>query len=362
MILFINACARRGSRTKRLAQSVISRWNGEIEEVRLCAAEFEPTDEEYLLRRDRLLAEGGLADPMFDRAKQFAAADKIVIAAPYWDLSFPAVLKQYLEKINVPGITFYYTPEGFPRGLCRAKELVYVATAGGVFVPGEFGFGYVKALARGFYGIPNVRLVQAVGLDIDGADPEAILKESMKRAAETITANDEILIRDFSEDDLPLMLKWLTDERVLEYYEGRDADYTPETPAEDHLGELPGGFRMIFEYEGAPIGYGQAYRLSGDMFDEYDYPDTGRVVFAMDQFIGEPEYWDRGIGTAFLKLISSYLKDEFGAERILLDPHKSNPRAVRAYEKAGFRIIKSLPEHELFEGKNEDCWLMELKL
>ncbi len=40
------------------------------------------------------------------------------------------------------------------------------------------------------------------------------------------------------------------------------------------------------------------------------------------------------------------------------DPHKSNPRAIRAYEKAVFRIIKSLPEHELFEGKEEDCWMM----
>ena len=35
---------------------------------------------------------------------------------------------------------------------------------------------------------------------------------------------------------------------------------------------------------------------------------------------------------------------------------------IRAYEKAGFRIIKSLPEHELHEGKMEDCWLMEREL
>jgi FMN-dependent NADH-azoreductase/GNAT superfamily N-acetyltransferase len=360
MILFINACVRSGSRTKRLADHVLSRWDDSIVEIRLADMVFAPTDEAYLDRRDRLLAEGDVSDPIFGYAKQFAAADRIVIAAPYWDLSFPAVLKQYLEKINVPGITFCYTPEGYPMGLCRAKELVYVTTAGGAYVPEEFGFGYVKALAQGFYGIEKVRLVQAVGLDIEGADPEKILRESAEKAAKTIAANGKILIRDFSESDLPLMLKWLTDERVLEYYEGRDANYTPETLAEDYLGELPGGFRVIFEYEGAPIGYGQAYRLSGDMFDEYDYPETGRAVFAMDQFIGEPEYWGRGIGTAILKLMCAYLKDERGAERILLDPHKRNGRAIRAYEKAGFRIIKSLPAHELFEGKAEDCLLMEL--
>ncbi len=183
--LFINACVRRDSRTKRLADFVLSRWDDSIEEIRLGEMIFEPTDEAYLIRRDRLLAEGGLSDPMFASARQFAAAERIVIAAPYWDLSFPAVLKQYLEKINVPGITFFYTPEGFPQGLCRAEELVYVTTAGGAYVPGEFGFGYVKALAEGFYGIENVRLVQAVGLDIDGADAERILRESMEREEQT---------------------------------------------------------------------------------------------------------------------------------------------------------------------------------
>ena len=60
---------------------------------------------------------------MFELARQFAAADQIVIAAPYWDLSFPAALKQYFEQINVLGITFAYTPEGVPKGLCRARKL-----------------------------------------------------------------------------------------------------------------------------------------------------------------------------------------------------------------------------------------------
>ena len=174
--------------------------------------------------------------------------------------------------------------------------------------------------------------------------------------------NKEILIRDFSESDLPVMLKWLTDERVLEYYEGRDVRFTMETLSEKFLEEIPGGSRVIIEYRSRPVGYGQVYQLSGEMFDEYDYPDNGSTVFATDQFIGEPEYWNRGIGSAFLQMIASYLKEEKAADAMVLDPHQSNPRAIRAYEKAGFRIVKALPEHELFEGKKEDCWLMEKKL
>ncbi|MBR0403692.1 MAG: GNAT family N-acetyltransferase [Eggerthellaceae bacterium] len=75
--------------------------------------------------------------------------------------------------------------------------------------------------------------------------------------------------------------------------------------------------------------------------------------------VGEPDYWDQGIGTAFLRMMASYLKACKEADRILLDPRKTNGRAIRAYQKAGFSIVKSLPAHELHEGKEEDCWLME---
>ena len=125
---------------------------------------------------------------MFDLARQFAGAETIVIAAPYWDLSFPAALKQYIEQINVLGISFRYTEEGTPIGLCKADKLYYVTTAGGCYVPEEFGYGYIKALAQNFYGILDVRLIKATGLDIDGADVDAILSA----AEETIAKDDDL--------------------------------------------------------------------------------------------------------------------------------------------------------------------------
>lgn len=179
-MLFINACVRGESRTKRLADSLIKKLNVSCEEIRLHEIDFPVADESFLNKRDRLIAEGDFDDPLFALARQFAAAETIVIAAPYWDLSFPAALKQYFEQINVLGITFKYTEDGFPVGLCRADRLYYVTTAGGSYVPHEFGFGYVKALAQNFYGIADVRLVEASGLDIYGADPEAIVRAAEK--------------------------------------------------------------------------------------------------------------------------------------------------------------------------------------
>lgn len=181
MVLFINACVRRQSRTLRLTECLLERLGEELEELRLDRVAFPAVDATFLDKRDGLIAAGDFDDPLFVMARQFAAADQIVIAAPHWDLSFPAALKQYFEQINVLGITFVYTPEGIPRGLCKARKLYYVTTAGGNFVPEEYGFGYVKALAQSYYGIPETELIQATGLDIDGADVEAIMRDAMER-------------------------------------------------------------------------------------------------------------------------------------------------------------------------------------
>ena len=178
-VLLIDACVRTQSRTKRLSDCLLCRLHGDLETLRLEEIDFPKVDGAFLRQRDALIAAGRFDAPTFSLARQFARAEQIVIAAPYWDLSFPAALKQYFEQINVLGITFEYTPEGTPRPLCRAKRLFYVTTAGGTFVPAEFGFGYVKALAQSFYGIPDVRLIQASGLDIDGADAEQILRKAM---------------------------------------------------------------------------------------------------------------------------------------------------------------------------------------
>lgn len=180
MILFINACVRKDSRTKKLAEVLLSKLEGDVVETDLGKIRFPIADEEFISRRDELEKKCCWDDPMFDLAKQFASADQVVIAAPYWDLSFPAALKQYFEQINVLGITFEYSPQGTPIPLCKASRLYYVTTAGGAFVPEEFGFGYVKALSQGFYGINDVRHVRAVGLDIEGADIDAIMDKAVE--------------------------------------------------------------------------------------------------------------------------------------------------------------------------------------
>lgn len=191
-ILFVNACIRPDSRTLLLAQEVLRQLDGEIEEVRVSEENLLPLNRELLEKRNELLAARDFSAPMFAYARQFAAADEIVIAAPYWDLSFPSVLRIYLEHITITGITFQYSPEGIPEGLCRAERMIYVTTAGGPIGGRNLGFEHVKALADTFYGIRDVRCYKAEKLDIEGADVDGILREARKeisRMGESVTAD-----------------------------------------------------------------------------------------------------------------------------------------------------------------------------
>ena len=196
MTLYINCCVREESRTDRLARAVLQKLGGDFTELKLYGENLKPLDSEMLNKRTALIEQGDYSDQMFDYAKQFAGADTIVLAAPYWDLSFPATLKTYIENIYVTGIVSAYNENGMPVGLCKAKELYYITTAGGPYDPTysygyttaggpydpTYSYGYIESLAKNFFGIPETHLVKAEMLDIEGYDSEEILNREIKKS------------------------------------------------------------------------------------------------------------------------------------------------------------------------------------
>lgn len=183
-ILFINACARENSRTMELAECVLEKLSGKIEELELYAEELYPLDLKGMEVRTKASQTKDFSDSIFRFAKQFASAETIVIAAPYWDLMFPAVLKTYLENVSVSGITFDYSADGIPSGLCKAKKLYYVTTAGGYIGENDFGFTYIKALAEKLFGIPDTKCFSAEGLDISADHAREAVQKAIKEIAE----------------------------------------------------------------------------------------------------------------------------------------------------------------------------------
>lgn len=190
MVLLINACTRPQSRTLPLAVKAANMLSDNIVRIDLYDDIPSVLNNERLIKRDKLIMTNDFGDDIFRFAKQFKEADTIVIAAPYWDLSYPAVLKCYIENICVNGLTFFYNEKGIPQGLCKAKRLVYVTTAGGYIPAQNYGFDYIRRVFSDFFGINDAVCIKAEGLDIYGADVEGILNKAETSMYETILKGD----------------------------------------------------------------------------------------------------------------------------------------------------------------------------
>ncbi len=123
--------------------------------------------------------------PVLKYAYQFMEADKIIVAAPLWNLSIPAILKAYIDYISVSGITFQYTAEG-PVGLCREKKVLHIVARGGGYSEGpgaayEMGDRYLRTIF-GFFGINDFITIAAENLDVVGEDVEGIVNGSIRDA------------------------------------------------------------------------------------------------------------------------------------------------------------------------------------
>ena len=194
-VLLIDACPRPqgASRSRRLGEAFLDALRVQhpqmqLEVLRLDELQLAPLTGEMEARRSQLIDAGRLDDPMFAPARSFASAELIVVCAPYWDFAFPACLKALIEHVCVRTLTFTYVNDR-PVGLCRAENLVYLTSAGGFIGENNWGGDYLRAVTGQLLGVKRFHQISAEGLDVLGAEPEAILENAMERAralAETL--------------------------------------------------------------------------------------------------------------------------------------------------------------------------------
>ena len=187
-LLIVDCCIRgEASRTKQLLDRFLEALEPLPPEVERTYLNLMEMDLQYLSgdffqQRQTLLEAGNRSHPRFDLAHAFAQADRIVIAAPFWDLSVPALLKVYIENISVDGITFFCDEAGM-HGKCQAQRLLFLTTRGDRFGSGpmEQGSRYLEALCR-MFGIRGYQCIYAEGLDADPAGAEAAMAQALAEA------------------------------------------------------------------------------------------------------------------------------------------------------------------------------------
>ena len=181
-LLFVDGCiSQRGpeSRTRRLAEAFLTAFQAghpdwEVERVDVGALGLVPFTPQALDERDALAHAGAFDAPVFDLARQFRAADAVVVAAPFWDLSYPAALRTYIEYISANGLAYHYDFDGC-HGDCHGAWLVYLTSGGDFEREDSVGVVHWRQLAA-MFGIPRFDYVFAGGLDIDPEKTELLLE------------------------------------------------------------------------------------------------------------------------------------------------------------------------------------------
>ena len=155
---------------------------------------------------------------------------------------------------------------------------------------------------------------------------------------------NKLNIRNMSESDYSYMVKWLNDDLILEYYGPRltmaevMSKYGPRINNEHYVRPC------IVENKGEPIGYMQYYKIPNEQFEKYGYTQE-ESIYGMDQFIGVPDLWGKGIGTQMINALLKFLNSEMDVDKVVLDVKCTNLRAIKVYEKCGFRIVKDLEDN-----------------
>jgi aminoglycoside 6'-N-acetyltransferase len=141
------------------------------------------------------------------------------------------------------------------------------------------------------------------------------------------------VFRPMTADDMPLIRRWLGESHVAEWWHDPDTLEFVSGDLDHH--DLA---QFIVSLGGRPFAYLQCYQIS-DWHDGFGTQPAG--TRGLDQFIGEADMLGYGHGSAF---INSFIEMLFarGVPRIVIDPRPDNPRAIRAYEKAGF-----VPQREI---------------
>ena len=164
-LLYIDACIRdEQSRTKRIATPIVEalKQKYEVQTLVINDLDLSIVKKELVTKRTN----GDIDPQVMSWAESVRDADRIVIAAPFWDMSIPAALKNFFELCSIFDVTFK-SDDKTCYGNCKAEKMLYITTRGMDIDTGdvlEQGSSYLKALSW-LWGIGPLEVVSAQNMD-----------------------------------------------------------------------------------------------------------------------------------------------------------------------------------------------------
>jgi ribosomal protein S18 acetylase RimI-like enzyme len=181
-----------------------------------------------------------------------------------------------------------------------------------------------------------------------------VKEENFERAIQILILSDHTMHFDFRAvvaEDIPQLREWMAEPHVAKFWQ----EPTNEVEfREKYLKKLStrGVHPSIISLGGAPIGYIQEYeaeKVGGGW-----WPDAKPGTFGIDQYIGDPKWLNLGLGTQLIRQFVLRLFENEKVKEIITDPDPSNGRAIRVYEKIGFKKIAQI------QTPGGDAYLLKL--
>ena len=155
-------------------------------------------------------------------------------------------------------------------------------------------------------------------------------------------ATRRFVFRPLAESDLPLLCAWLNRPHLQEWW--REGPVSLDAVRAKYLPRVAGADAarpFVASLDGAAIGYIQYYAAAeGDPDWWPDRPGPG--VLGIDQFLADGDRLGQGLGTALVSEFAAFLFEDPRVTEIRVDPRPDNLRAIRCYEKVGFRATGAI--------------------
>lgn len=178
--LFINATTLDSSRTQVIAKHLLDNYIKGYVEVDLTTDPVPPVDDNTFEIKYKNLEQGNLNHPSLKNALLLKEAELVIIAAPLWNLGFPASLKAFLDDAIITNLTFKYGPVGNIISLCNTKKVILISTSGGPYMKSHT-YKFIKDFSFLFLGTTNVKLYKADNLDVFTDCVEKILEKTIAK-------------------------------------------------------------------------------------------------------------------------------------------------------------------------------------
>jgi aminoglycoside 6'-N-acetyltransferase-1b len=158
------------------------------------------------------------------------------------------------------------------------------------------------------------------------------------------TIDLDVKFRSMVETDVPLLHEWIQRPHVAEWWGGGVASAHLEDtkhkylPRLDDTSSVQSYFALL---HGDPFGFIQSYAALG-CGDGWWEGETDPGVRGIDQFVGDGSKLGQGLGTRMVTAFVRKLFEDPSVTRVQTDPDPANSRAIRCYEKAGFRRVGTI--------------------